>query len=84
MIALAWKTCCSGRATRAATRGDCVVQYRHSKYSTDIASLAKQSSQYGPQIIGTASQLKSETAPAIYHLKPHLRRWIKNNQNCTH
>ena len=38
-------------------------------YSIDVASLAEQSFQYGPQITGTAFLLNLEKAPAIYHLK---------------
>ncbi len=60
----------SGRATRAATRGDCVVPYRRSKFG-------QKSSQYGLQIIGTVSLLNSERAPAIYHLNLHLRNGLK-------
>ncbi len=46
-------------------------------YRIDVVSLAKQSSQYGLQIIGTVSLLNSERAPAIYHLNLHLRNGLK-------
>ena len=46
-------------------------------YRIDVVSLSKQSSQYGPQIIGTASLLNSERATAIYHLNLHLRNGLK-------
>ena len=44
-------------------------------YSIDVASLAKQSSQYGLQFAGNAFLLKK--APAIYHLKQNLRDGFK-------
>ncbi len=46
-------------------------------YRIDVVSLAKQSSQYGLQIIGTVSLMNSERAPAIYHLNLHLRNGLK-------
>ena len=49
-------------------------------YSIDVASLAKQSFQYGLQITGTAFLLNLEEAPAIYHLKQNLRDGLKTTK----
>ena len=67
----------SGRATRAATRGDCVIQYRRSKSGQTVFSV--RATNYWNCL---PIELRESTSYISFKIK--LRRWIKNNQNCNH
>ncbi len=67
----------SGRATRAATRGDCVVPYRRSKFGQTVFSV--RASNYWNCL---PAELRESTSYLSFKFK--LKKWIKNTQTCNH
>lgn len=67
----------SGRATRATTRGDCMIQRRYSKLGHTVFSV--RASNYW-------NSLPCEVRESLNYatFKTRLKRWIKTNQSCNH
>ncbi len=67
----------SGRATRIATRGDCVVPYRRSKFGQTVFTV--RASNYWNCL---PAELRESTSYLAF--KFTLKKWIKNTQTCNH
>lgn len=67
----------SGRTTRAYSRGDCEVPYRHTTFGQSVMSVK------GSNIWNNIPCTIRE-CPTYSTFKAHLKNWLKTNQHCTH